>query len=138
MRTNVVRLGLVLATALLVVLPAMASDSDQDRHPCPDLDFTAELRDQLNPASLLEDGQYLFENGEPLQRQCVRKRVCEVNDFTRAHFGQSYYVSLNRRGGSEIERQFPELVAAIVEGRGDTRMIYLNNFCKSAENEVEK
>lgn len=100
---------------------------------CPDLGFQEELRQNINPAALLEDGHYVFSNDKPVSRDCLRKRVCQVNEFTRKHFGQSYYIALKEPGGVEIERQFPEIVKIIAEGRGDTRMIYLNNFCRQFE-----
>jgi hypothetical protein len=127
-----------LITILMVVpvfaaLLASAAATAAIGSECQELELRRELQENLNPASLLEAGYYVFEDGQPLPKSCLRKRVCQVNEFTRTHFGQSYYISLEERGGAEIERQFPDLVAAIAEGRGEDRMLYLNSFCRETE-----
>ena len=98
---------------------------------CEDLTFADELRDGISPVSQLEAGAYIFEASEPVARGCLLKRVCEVDEFTRAHDGQSYYLSLSTRGGQEIEAQFPDIVASVLEARGADRNIYLANFCQA-------
>ena len=122
--------------AMVLVFVGLCSgraDPEGDAPDCPDLDFQVELRQNINPAALLEDGRYVFIDNKPVSRDCLRKRVCQVNEFTRKRFNQSYYISLKEPGGVEIERQFPEIVKIVAEGRGDTRVIYLNNFCRHFE-----
>ena len=128
-----VRLGVLTTIMVLAGSVCSSSTSKTEINSCPNLDLESEFRQNTNPAALLEDGEYLFIDGKPVSSDCLRKRVCRVNDFTREHFGQSYYISLDRPGGAEIKRQFPEIVNAIVEGRGNTRVIYLNNFCAKLE-----
>ena len=96
---------------------------------CEDLTFEKEVREGLNPVSLLEHGDYIFVEAAPLSRSCMRRRICQVNDFTRSQYSQSFYVSLNTKGGQEIERQFPDVVSTIIEARVADRNINLNNFC---------
>lgn len=113
-----------------VVLSGIVCGGSEPPLDCPKIDIAASLGEAANPAALLEEGHYLFADGKPIPKECVHIYACQVNEYTRQHFGQSYYISLSRPGGKEIERQFPEVVASIVESRGPTRVIYLNNFCR--------
>lgn len=99
---------------------------------CASLSFNKEEVAQVNPVSSLEAGDYFFEDGKLVSNACVLMRTCQVNDYVRTRFGQSYYVSLTTRGGAEIARLFPKVVKDVKEGRGSEKMIYLNNFCALA------
>ncbi len=126
--------------ALLASACSLTTTSDAERTDpdCPDLDLEAELQDNINPVSLLEEGHFLFDHNQPLPKRCIKVRVCQINEFTRQEYGQSCYISLDERGGAEIERQFPDLVEAITEQRGDDRMIDLNRFCRAVEERTDE
>jgi len=126
-------IAVVIAIVTSAVLLATTPDSEDIDSDCAILDFEWELKENLNPASLLENGHYLFHQTQPLPKHCIQMHVCQVNEFTRTHYSQSYYISLEKRGGAEIERQFPDLVEEITEQRGDERYIDLNNFCRAFE-----
>lgn len=121
---------------LLLLLNGCALDhgaSAGNADTCTELTFEAEQRTQLNPVTILETGAYFLEDNIPVSRACARSRLCQVNEFVRENFGQSYYLSLNSVGGKMIAEFFPEVVDQTREGRGAEQMIYLNNFCIAAE-----
>lgn len=119
---------------LLLILSGCAASNDATKARvkfCADLNFENEQKTQSNPVSILEKGVYFFDDDAPVSKACVLSRTCQVNDFVRQKFGQSYYVSLTTSGDILITELFPETVSEIREGRGSEQRIYLNNFCTS-------
>ncbi|MEM7501842.1 MAG: hypothetical protein AAF417_07350 [Pseudomonadota bacterium] len=101
---------------------------------CEPINFVPDPDGAMLPVGDVENGRYLFVDGEPRSKACVRARVCEVNDWVRDHANQSYHIDLDSVGGREIARQFPDVVEDNKEGSDSLGWhLYLNNFCKATE-----
>ena len=110
------------------------SGIQQDLSMCDPVDFSPLQEQQINPVSLLENGEYLFERGRPVGPACAQARICQIDSYTRERFSQSFYLLLSSAGGEEVGRLFPNLVAQVREGSESTGWhLYLNNFCEVFE-----
>lgn len=128
------RFRLLALTPVLLLGCQPESGAVNDRESCETIDFARFETEQLNPVSLLENGEFLFEGDSTVGKACVLARVCQINSYTRNRFSQSYYVRLDSVGGAEIARLFPDVTAQVREG-SDSRgwHLYLNNFCSAAK-----
>lgn len=101
---------------------------------CEPINFVPSPEGAALPVGYVENGQYLFVNGAPRSKACIRERVCQANGWTRQHANQSYYIRLDSVGGTEIARQFPSVVEEIKEGSDDREWhLYLDKFCIATE-----
>lgn len=103
---------------------------------CQSLSFDSLESEHINPVSLLENGEYLTKDGATLSKACTIANICQINDYVRQRFSQSYYVPLNSVGGREIKRQFPNIVRMVEVGPASSKQIYLNDFCRRARDAV--
>jgi len=96
---------------------------------CEPIDFVPSP-DVALPVGFVENGLYLFVDGAPRSKACIRERVCQANDWTMEHAHQSYYIELDSVGGKELARQFPDVVEQNKEGFDPFgRQLNLNHFC---------
>ena len=102
----------LIAVLTLMSCSAQKSASDQ----CPALDFSLYDDATMMITAGYESGEFFSNGGQPNSKDCVKKRVCELNDAIYDRYNQSYYLSANQYGAVVLKRHFPsEFEKVLVE-----------------------
>ncbi len=117
----------------LSLLTGCVPNGREHSESCPSVDLSRYDALEINPISGIEFGEIISSGGRPVDKKCMSKRVCEINDTIRERYSQSYFINLETYGGQLLSDTFPDVIEKITETEPGVKHFYLNNFCVNIE-----